>query len=180
MSNRFNCRLERIESHVLIGEDREIRLRNLTISANMKKVPTVILIESLLSTLERLAFPGEALEPPAFVEKELLRPVSQEELDQAAKEEDSRIDGDDLGEKQALVSSFQHLEEYAQQIRETFAQQKEGNNGYIPIGYRYSGWDAQAYLERWERVRSFHGWDIEDNNNPVLDKGTSTPGVVIT
>lgn len=140
----MESRIDRLEDRLVVGEERQQWLREMTIAANMRNVPNVILYEAILSTLEAALFPDEPSRRPKFVDEELLRPVSTEEIRLVVDEERRSRETDEVSPEEIV----RIMDEGAESAR-----RKWENKDFFPIGLNHPKWDIEAFLERWERVR---------------------------
>jgi methionine salvage enolase-phosphatase E1 len=144
MTKTINGRLDKIEENLVISQDKKEHLRYLTFLANLKRVPTVVLMEGLLSIIEKAFFPDEPSREPEFVERELQRRVSKKKLQEVSDNATHSIDNERLG-----AEVYEQLDEYAGQVSEYL----NADASTIPVGFKYPGWDAQLFLDRWERTK---------------------------
>ena len=162
----MESRLERLEDNLVIGEERQQHVRDLTIQANMARVPTLVLIELVLSNLEQVVFPGEESRRPDFVDNELLRPVSEEDLARAAKGSAWHAFPEENDAEAATQQACRLVADFAAKVS-TYTGKSDG---YVPIGYCYPGWDVQVFLDRWELVKEVFGYDRQERTSPTGDE----------
>ena len=143
-------RIERLEDDLVLGEDRQRRLRELTIRVNMARVPSVVLVECLLAALEQAVFPGEASQCPEFVDLELSRPVSKADLEAAAREIDRGATPEADNVSQTIREACDIIGGFTDGLRALGTTTDAGT----PPACRYPGWDAGQFLQRWERVKA--------------------------
>lgn len=148
----INGRLDKIEENLVIGQDKKEHLRHLTFIANLKRVPTAILMEGLLSIIEKVFFPDEPSREPKFVEREMQKRVPKKELQEISDTATHSIDNKGL-----WAETYEQLDALSNQVREYI----NADDSTIPVGFKYPGWDAQAFLDRWERVRQKWSQDID-------------------
>ena len=141
----MESRIDRLEDRLVIGEERQRWLRDMTIAANMQKVQPSVLYELILATLENALFPGEPSLRPDFVDKELLSPASDDEIRLAEEQERRRVE---LPEEPPLTEIIRIMDSAAEMARGHIE-----NVSFLPVGYNHPRWDMRAFVNRWERVR---------------------------
>lgn len=145
MARNHSHRVGVIENWLAVDDRMNRKHQELTWQANLGRVPTAVLMESLLNSLERLIWPDRPFQLPEFVSRELNRPVPAVELRRVEVD----LDRETYSDQEVVKSSIGLIDDQAEKLRRL----KPGEQPYAFPCVTIPEWNHLSFLERWNRVR---------------------------